>query len=116
MPWLVRGNDVLASLEVAETFRARFVGLLGRSSLDGALLLRPARAVHTIGLRFPIDVAYCDADLIVLRTVTLPRHRLDRPVWKARVVLEAPAGAFERWQLGPGDQLEVRGGPLAGPP
>jgi uncharacterized membrane protein (UPF0127 family) len=110
MPWLVRGNDVLASLEVAETFRARLVGLIGRRDLDGALLLRPARSVHTLGVRFPIDVAYCDDDLVVLRTVTLAQHRFDRPVWKARVVVEAPAGAFERWHLAPGDQLEVRGG------
>ena len=109
MPWLVRGNDVLASLEVADSFRARLVGLLGRPALDGALLLRPARAVHTLGLRFPVDVAYCDDDLVVLRTVTLARHRVDRPVLRARVVIEAPAGAFERWGLQPGDHLEVRG-------
>jgi uncharacterized membrane protein (UPF0127 family) len=111
MPWLVRGNDVLASVEVAETFRARLVGWIGRRDLDGALVLRPARSVHTLGVRFPIDVAYCDADLVVLRTVTLPRRRFDRPVWKARVVVEAPAGAFERWKLVPGDQLELRGPP-----
>ena len=109
MPWLVRGNDVLASLEVADSFRARLVGLLGRRELDGALLLRPARAVHTLGMRFPVDVAFCDADLVVLRTVTMRRHRLGRPVLRARVVIEAPAGAFERWSLRPGDQLEVRG-------
>jgi uncharacterized membrane protein (UPF0127 family) len=110
MPWLVRGNEVLASLEVADTFRARLQGLIGRADLDGALLVRPARAVHTLGMRFAIDVAYCNTDMIVLRTVTLARHRIDRPVWKARCVIEAPAGAFEQWHLVPGDELEVQGG------
>jgi uncharacterized membrane protein (UPF0127 family) len=110
MPWLVRGNEVLASLEVADTFRARLLGLIGRGHLDGALLLSPARAVHTLGMRFPIDVAYCDTEMVVLRTVTLRRHRIDRPVWRARCVIEAPAGAFEQWHLVVGDQLEVRGG------
>ncbi len=100
---------MLASLEVADGRRARARGLLGRSGLEGALLLRPARSVHTIGMRFPIDVAFCDADLRVVRTVTMPRHRVSRPVWRSRAVIEAEAGAFARWNLQPGDQLEVKG-------
>jgi uncharacterized membrane protein (UPF0127 family) len=109
MPWLVRDTQVLASLEVADTFRSRLKGLLGRDELDGALLLRPARAVHTVGMRFTIDVAYCDSDLVVLRTHTLPPHRVGRPVRRACCVVEAEAGAFERWGLAVGDRLEVRG-------
>ena len=113
MPWLVRGNDVLASLEVADSFRARLVGLLGRDDFDGALLLRRVRAVHTLGMRFPLDVAYCGTApgevLTVLRAVTLARHRVDRPVWRARAVIEARAGAFESWGLQVGDELELKG-------
>lgn len=109
VPWLLREGEVLASLEVADTARARARGLLGRDHVDGALLLRPARSVHTVGMRFPIDVAFCDRDLRVLRTVTMGRHRISRPVWRARAVIEAEAGAFSRWQLAPGDQLEVKG-------
>jgi uncharacterized protein len=45
----------------------------------------------------------------VLRVVTMPRHRLSLPVWRARAVIEAEAGAFARWNLRPGDQLEVKG-------
>ena len=36
------------------------------------------------------------------------RNRIGVPVWKARTVVEAEAGAFERWGLHPGDQLELR--------
>src|SRR6476620_8541421 len=97
MPWLLRGNDVLASLEVAGSFRARLVGLLGRDDFDGALLMRRVRAVHSRGMRFPLDVAYCDGSLTVVRIVRLARYRLDRPVWRARAVIEARAGAFESW-------------------
>ena len=110
MPWLLREGEVLASLEVAEATTSRARGLLGRDGLDGALLLRPAAAVHTLGMRFPIDVAYCDADLVVLETVTMPRWRLGRPRPSARAVVEAEAGAFARWRLAPGDLLEVAGG------
>ena len=109
MAWLLRDGEVLASLEVAESRRAHARGLLGRDGLDGALLLRPCRSVHTLGMRFPIDVAFCDGDLQVLRLVTMPRHRLSRLVWRSRAVIEAEAGAFARWGLQPGDALEVKG-------
>jgi uncharacterized membrane protein (UPF0127 family) len=107
--WLLRDGEVLASLEVAGSRRARSRGLLGRDGVEGALLLRPCRSVHTVGMRFPIDVAFCDDELQVLRVVTMPRHRLSRLVWRSRAVIEAEAGAFARWGLRPGDKLEVKG-------
>lgn len=100
---------MLASLEVADGRRARSRGLLGRDGVDGAMLLRPARSVHTVGMRFAIDVAFCDGDLQVIRAVTMPRYRVSRLVWRSRAVVEAEAGAFARWHLQPGDQLEVKG-------
>src|SRR5258707_14682402 len=93
MPWLVRDGDVLAALEVAENHRSRLVGLLGRDGFEGALLIRPARAVHTIGMRFPIDVAFCDRDLRVIDVLApMSRHRFGRPRWNARGAVEAVAG------------------------
>lgn len=109
MPWLVHEGKVLASLEVAETRRDRVKGLLGRDGIDGAILLRPARSIHTIRMRFPIDVAYCDRDLRVLRVVTMPRNRVGWPVWRARAVIEAEAGVMRRWGIKVGSVLEIRG-------
>ena len=109
MAWLLRDGEVLASLEIAESRRERRRGLLGRDGIEGAILLRPARSVHTVGMRFPIDVAFCDADLRVVRVVRMPRHRVSRLVWRASAVIEAEAGAFDRWKLRPGDELEVKG-------
>ena len=108
MAWLCRDDEVLASLEVADDRRARRRGLLGRDEVDGALLLRPCRSVHTVGMRFPIDVAYCDADLRVIGVRTMRRWRVGAPRVRARAVIEAPAGAFARWGLHVGDALEVR--------
>lgn len=97
---------MLASLEVAATRSSRRTGLLGRDSFDGALLLVPARSVHSLRMRFPIDVAWLDADLTVLRTTSLRPWRVTRPVVRARSVVEAEAGSFARWGLQVGDQLE----------
>jgi uncharacterized membrane protein (UPF0127 family) len=108
VPWIVRDGHVLASLEVASTFRSRRRGLLGRDGYEGALLLRPAKSVHTLGMRFPIDVAHLDAELCVLRVTTMRPWRLGRPVPRSHSVLEAEAGAFASWELRPGDVLELR--------
>ncbi|MCU1486500.1 MAG: hypothetical protein JWN67_3246 [Actinomycetia bacterium] len=108
MPWLCRGEEVLASAEVADTRRTRRRGLLGCDSTDGALVLIPARAVHTLGMRFDLDVAYLDGEGNVLDAHRMRRHRVGLPRWRARSVVEAQAGAFARWSLRPGDRLEVR--------
>ena len=106
--WLLRDGEVLAALEVAEEVRDRSRGLLGRDGIEGALLLRPARSVHTMGMKFAIDVAFCDRDLTVLRTLRLRPGRVTRPALRRGCVIEAESGAFERWRLRPGDKLEVR--------
>jgi uncharacterized protein len=104
----VSDGRVLASVEVAQDRRARARGVLGRDDLDGALVLDPCRWVHTVGVRFPLDVAYLDGDGIVVKTVHMHRHRIGVPVPRARLVVEAREGAFSRWGLRVGDVIEVR--------
>ncbi len=108
MPWLVSGDRVFASLEVAGSARLRARGLLGRDAFDGALWLPRTRAVHTFGMRFAIDVAYCDADGRVLAIVTMRPWRLGRPRLRARSVVEAQAGNLQRWGIAVGTTLEVQ--------
>jgi uncharacterized membrane protein (UPF0127 family) len=106
--WLVRDGEVLAAAEVARTRRERSRGLLGRDSFAGALVFRRCRQVHTVGMRFAIDVAFCRDDGEVLRTTTLERWRLSPLVWRSAFVIEAEAGSFERWNLRVGDRIEVK--------
>ena len=96
-----------SDIEVASTRRARRRGLLGRDGIEGALLLTPARAVHTFGMRFDIDVAYLDGHGVVLEVRRMARNRLGRPRLRARSVLEAEAGTFGRWGLRVGDVVAV---------
>jgi uncharacterized membrane protein (UPF0127 family) len=106
--WLLRDGEVLASLELATKPLVASKGLLGRKSFTGAILLGHTRSVHTVGMRFSVDVAFLDKDHVVLDTVTLSPLRVALPRWRAHSVLEAESGAFERWRLQVGDQLEVR--------
>ncbi len=90
MAWLLRDGQVLASLEIADTFLSRNRGLLGRSGTAGAMLLTHTRGVHSVGMRFAIDVAFLDKGLVVVDTVTLRRH------WMALSSSPHPLGARGR--------------------
>lgn len=100
---------MLAAAEVAVTRGARRRGLTGREGLAGVFVLRPCRQVHSFGMRFPIDVAFCDRDGFVLHIARMVPVRLSRPVPRAYFAVEANAGAFERWGLSVGDRVEVKG-------
>jgi uncharacterized membrane protein (UPF0127 family) len=109
MTWLLREGDVLAAAEVAEGLGARSKGLLGRPGYQGAMVLPRTRSVHTIGMQFTVDVAICDHEMVVLDVTTLRPWRMSLPRRGGRMVIEAEAGAFERWGLRVGDRLELRG-------
>jgi uncharacterized protein len=109
MTWVLRDDDVLAVAEVAASRRERKRGLIGRDDIEGALVLRPCRQVHTFGMRFPIDVAFCDRSGTVLYLSTLAPRRISRTVWRSAFVIEARAGSFERWKLRTGDVVEIKG-------
>ena len=101
MTWLLRDGDVLAAAEVADGLAGRARGLLGRDGYDGAMVLPRTRSVHTIGMRFPIDVAFCDRDLVVLDVTTrVPPLRMTVPRRGCR----------------PGDRGRGRGVRTVGPP
>jgi uncharacterized protein len=109
VPELLRNGEVITPVEVATSTRDRTRGLLGRDRLEGALLLSPASSVHTLGMRFPIDVAFCDKRMRVLVTVSMRPNRVGLPRPRSRHVIEAEAGQLARWGLRKGDQLDVRG-------
>jgi uncharacterized membrane protein (UPF0127 family) len=109
--WLRRDGEVLASIEIAHGRAERRRGLLGRTGVDGALLLPSCRSVHSIGMRFPIDVALCRPiapNHYLVRSVrTLRPWRLTAPRPGSSAVIEAEAGCFERWGVVPGVELVV---------
>lgn len=106
---VVRGErgEATVPLEIAASYRARTRGLLGRDSVDGAMLLSPAGSVHTFRMRMPIDVAYLTRDLTVLAVRTMRPGRLGLPRPRSRHVLEAEAGAMEGWGLRAGVRVEI---------
>ena len=98
---LVDGTSV-APLEIAATARSRGKGLLGRTGVEGAFWLKPCRHVHSMRMKFAIDMADLDKSGTVIAVQTLRPNRFARFHWRTRSVLEAEAGAFADWGLIPG--------------
>ncbi len=94
-------------VEVAASPRARSRGLLGRDGIEGAILLSPSAGIHTLGMRFPIDVAYLTRDMRVLSVAQMQPNRLGMIRLRARHMLEAELGALERWGVRTGARLGV---------
>lgn len=77
---------------VATGFRARLLGLahLDRAEAGPGLLIPRCRSVHTVGMRFALDLVFLDGCLapIEVRRAVPPR----RVAWaRAAAVLELPA-------------------------
>lgn len=104
----------MTTVEVAKAFVERSRGLLGRDGIEGALLLEPAMSVHTIGMRFTLDVAFCDRHGRVLAVREVRPWRLTRLRPRCRSVLEAEAGSFVGWGVVPGSVLTVGSRPGGG--
>ena len=92
---------------VPQTPPERIRGLVGRDGLDPdeALLLERTRSVHTFGMRFAIDVALLDRDLVVRAIVRMPAGRMLLPRLGVRHVLELAQEADVRT----GDRLVASG-------
>lgn len=108
--WL--GEHRLApTCHIRDTWLGRAKGLLGRSGLGmgEVMFLTRCRSVHTLGMRFPIDVIYVSKDfkIVGLRARVSP-WRSPRGFPRCRHVVEAAAGSIEAWGLLVGDRLEVR--------
>lgn len=102
---------VLSSqVRVADTGWTRLVGLLGQSSLpaDSGIWITPSNSIHTIGMRFAFDVVFISKSyrVVGLRAGIRP-FRITLPNFKARSVLELPAGTISRSGTEIGDQLRI---------
>jgi uncharacterized protein len=89
------GMVVASEVKWAKSFRDRARGLMGVDDMpEGcAIAFEPARQIHTFGMRFPLDLVFCDREWHVLHVVrSMAPARMTRPVWRSRFVLELAGG------------------------
>lgn len=113
---LLRFVDVTRDIALADKGRAatnvwlRLKGLLGTESLaDGeGLLIRPCQSIHTFFMAYPIDVLFVDRySRIVHLCRAMAPYRVSRYVWRAKFVIELPAGTIDRTGTQVGDLLTI---------
>lgn len=86
---------------LAMSLFARARGLLGTHTEWGngicVLAILPCRSVHTFGMRYPLDIAFCDRHGAVIRSErnVLPGRLLS--CRKAAFVLEKPHSSKAPW-------------------
>lgn len=108
MGWLLRRGEVLASVDVSNTAgdALRLLHSPGRGA--GAVLCRSARVAAGFGHPGGADLAWLDDELVVRRTCRLNGFAFRVAGRGTTTALFAERGAFDRWLLQPGDELEVK--------
>ena len=89
---------------------ARMRGLIGRASLqpNEGLLLLGTRAIHTVGMRFPIDVLFLNEDGWIIHSIhALKPFRFSPYVKNATMVIELPSGVLRETGTQVGDWIKV---------
>ena len=106
---ITQATTVGTQITIADTFLTRLIGLMGRKRLDAGcgLLIKPSSGIHTIGMRFAIDVVALNKNMVVLKL--WPRvvpFRMTGINLRIHSMLELPPGQIEHSGIQVGDQLE----------
>lgn len=113
-----RGTVLAERLEDGSSFGAKFMGLMGRSSLrpgDG-LWLPGENGIHMLFMRFPIDVVFVSppqGGASASRRVLSARRKV--PPWRgvvwwvrgAKGILELPIGTIDATLTQVGDEIAI---------
>jgi uncharacterized protein len=106
-------NAYLANrLSVAATHWSRFRGLMGMDAASfpagNGLWIIPSRGVHTLGMKFPIDVLYLDTNKRVVHVErNLKPWRVARVSVRTVSVLELPGDSLKSNGTTVGDEIEI---------
>ncbi|MGD0862157.1 MAG: DUF192 domain-containing protein [Candidatus Limnocylindrales bacterium] len=113
-----RGTVLAERVENGSSFWAKFMGLMGRSSLprgDG-LWLPDENGIHMLFMRFAIDVVFVSAPagsrggprrVLSLRRSIPPWRGVVWRVAGAKGVLELPAGTIDESGTAVGDEIAI---------
>jgi uncharacterized membrane protein (UPF0127 family) len=103
------GAVIANRVEAAFDSDSRRRGLLGRNEWEAgrALVIAPCAAVHTWGMRFPIDVLFVDRQGRVRKVVeALPARRMTASLG-AFAAIELPAGTAASCGVRRGDWVAI---------
>jgi hypothetical protein len=103
-----KGTTLATRALVANTIQERTTGLLNRSSLENGegLIIPGCKRIHSIGMKFPIEVIFLSDDGQVVRCGVLTPGGFAGAA-QSDVVIELPIGTIGKTGTLPGDYLET---------
>ena len=107
---LTKKTWLATKVRQADNFLTRLVGLLKRTQLgpEEALWLTPSKGIHTIGMKFPIDVIFLNKEFYVLALISgMHPYRVSGVHMRGYSVVELPNGTIRKSRTEIGDQLEI---------
>lgn len=95
------GRCIARHVRMACSFRSRWIGLLNDAAIPDqeGLLLVPGGSIHTLGMRFAIDVVFLNRQMRVLGLME------QVPPWR---VVMGPSGTARVLELAPGKIVATR--------
>ena len=108
---LTNGTVLAHRIEVANSFKKRLRGLIGRSALKQgeAMVLLPCKSVHTCFMKFPIDVVFVNKEDVVIRVIESLKPFMFSPIIPhSHIVFELPAGRLAATGTMEGHRLQIK--------
>ena len=105
-----RSSELASGVEVAASLWGKFMGLMGRPTLaQGAGLWLPdSNGIHMMFMRFAIDAVFLDRRRVVVRAAENIRPwQVAFGGFRARSVVELPAGSLRAGDVRVGDELRA---------
>ena len=104
------GRELASNVIVADSLLKRLKGLLGKESMQSGegLWIKPCMSIHTLAMKFPIDVIFLNRKKRVIAIVKNIRpNRCTGLYPRAASVLELGAGTIQATATEIGDEIEI---------
>jgi len=98
---------IAGKTKIADNFISRLKGLLETDSMDEgtAMVIRPCNSIHTIGMKYPIDVLFLDKHDKIIKIERNMQSCKFAFCRKASYVIELPSGTAKKSGTTDGDMI-----------
>ncbi|MEW6661237.1 MAG: DUF192 domain-containing protein [Bacillota bacterium] len=95
---------------MADSFKSRLIGLVGKSALHRGegLILAPCNSIHSFFMRFKLDVLFLDrSQRVVFMIKGMPPNRIGPVIKNSQWVVELPEGIIASTGTKVGDEIGI---------
>jgi len=94
-------------IDFANNSFSRMKGLMFKNTINKGLLLKPANSIHTLFMKFPIDVVYIDKSSKIIKvSKNMKPWKISNIVLKSHAILELPEGTINKYRIKVSDVVE----------